>query len=66
MNKLNKFTFICLLYVLLLLVIILGGIYIIAITRELIAISLSMVVILGLLFILINKESKEIEKYLKE
>lgn len=42
------------------------GIYTIAITGELIITSLGMGVILGLFFILINKESQRIEKYLYE
>lgn len=66
MNPLNKSSLKCLLYVLLLLVVVAGGIYIIAITGELIIISLGMGVILGLFFILINKESQRIEKYLYE
>lgn len=66
MNPLNKSLLKCLLYVLLLLVVIVGGIYTIAITGELITVSLGMGAILGLLFILINKESQRIEKYLYE
>lgn len=66
MNPLNKSSLKCLLYVLLLLVVVAGGIYTIAITGELIIISLGMGVILGLFFILINKESQRIEKYLYE
>lgn len=66
MNPLNKSSLKCLLYVLLLLVVVAGGIYTIAITGELIITSLGMGVILGLLFILINKESQRIEKYLYE
>jgi hypothetical protein len=66
MNPLNKSSLKCLLYVLLLLAVIVGGIYTIAIIGELITVSLGMGVILGLLFILINKESKRIEKYLYE
>lgn len=67
MNPLNKSSLKCLLYVLLLLVVVAGGIYtIIAITGELIITSLGMGVILGLFFILINKESQRIEKYLYE
>lgn len=66
MNPLNKSLLKCLLYVLLLLVVVAGGIYTIAITRELIITSLGMGVILGLFFILINKESQRIEKYLYE
>lgn len=66
MNPLNKSSLKCLLYVLLLLAVIVGGIYTIDIIGELITVSLGMGVILGLLFILINKESKRIEKYLYE
>lgn len=66
MNPLNKSSLKCLLYVLLLLAVIVGGIYTIAIIGELITVSLGMSVILGLLFILINKESQRIEKYLYE
>jgi hypothetical protein len=66
MNPLNKSSLKCLLYVLLLLAIIVGGIYTIAIIGELITVSLGMGAILGLLFILINKESQRIEKYLYE
>lgn len=66
MNPLNKSSLKCLLYVLLLLVVVAGGIYTIAITGELIITSLGMGVILGLFFILINKESQRIEKYLYE
>lgn len=66
MNPLNKSSLKCLLYVLLLLAVIVGGIYTIAIIGELITVSLGIGVILGLLFILINKESKRIEKYLYE
>lgn len=66
MNPLNKSSLKCLLYVLLLLVVVAGGIYTIAITEELIITSLGMSVILGLFFILINKESQRIEKYLYE
>lgn len=66
MNPLNKSSLKCLLYVLLLLVVVAGGIYTIVITGELITTSLGMGVILGLFFILINKESQRIEKYLYE
>lgn len=66
MDPLNKSSLKCLLYVLLLLVVIVGGIYTIAIIGELITVSLGMGAILGLLFILINKESQRIEKYLYE
>lgn len=66
MNPLNKSSLKCLLYVLLLLAVIVGGIYTIAIIGELITVSLGMGTILGLLFILINKESQRIEKYLYE
>lgn len=66
MNPLNKSSLKCLLYVLLLLAVIVGGIYTIAIVGELITVSLGMGAILGLLFILINKESQRIEKYLYE
>lgn len=66
MNPLNKSSLKCLLYVLLLLAVIVGGIYTIAIIGELITVSLGMSAILGLLFILINKESQRIEKYLYE
>lgn len=66
MNPLNKSSLKCLLYVLLLLTVIVGGIYTIAIIGELITVSLGMGAILGLLFILINKESQRIEKYLYE
>lgn len=66
MNPLNKSLLKCLLYVLLLLAVIVGGIYTIAIIGELITVSLGMGAILGLLFILINKESQRIEKYLYE
>lgn len=66
MNPLNKSSLKCLLYVLLLLAVIIGGIYTIAIIGELITVSLGMGAILGLLFILINKESQRIEKYLYE
>ena len=66
MNPLNKSSLKCLLYVLLLLAVIVGGIYTIAIIGELITVSLGMDAILGLLFILINKESQRIEKYLYE
>lgn len=66
MNPLNKSSLKCLLYVLLLLAVIVGGIYTIAIIGELITVSLGMGAILGLLFILINKESQRIEKYLYE
>lgn len=66
MNPLNKSSLKCLLYLLLLLAVIVGGIYTIAIIGELITVSLGMGAILGLLFILINKESQRIEKYLYE
>jgi len=66
MNPLNKSSLKCLLYMLLLLAVIVGGIYTIAIIGELITVSLGMGAILGLLFILINKESQRIEKYLYE
>lgn len=66
MNPINKSSLKCLLYVLLLLAVIVGGIYTIAIIGELITVSLGMGAILGLLFILINKESQRIEKYLYE
>ena len=66
MNPLNKSSLKCLLYVLLLLAVIVGGIYTIAIIGELITVSLGMGAILGLLFILINKESQRIEEYLYE
>ena len=66
MNPLNKSSLKCLLYVLLLLAVIVGGIYTIAIIGELITVSLGMGAILSLLFILINKESQRIEKYLYE
>lgn len=66
MNLITKSSLKCLLYVLLLLAVIVGGIYTIAITGELIITSLGMDVILGLFFILINKESQRIEKYLYE
>lgn len=66
MDPLNKSLLKCLLYVLLLLAVIVGGIYTIAIIGELITVSLGMGAILGLLFILINKESQRIEKYLYE
>ena len=66
MNPLNKSSLKCLLYVLLLLAVIVGGIYTIAIIGELITVSLGMGARLGLLFILINKESQRIEKYLYE
>lgn len=66
MNPLNKSSLKCLLYVLLLLAVIVGGIYTIAIIGELITVSLGMGAILGLLFILINKESQRIERYLYE
>lgn len=66
MNPLNKSSLKCLLYVLLLLAVIVGGIYTIAIIGELITVSLGMGAILGLLFILINKESQRIKKYLYE
>lgn len=66
MNPLNKSSLKCLLYVLLLLAVIVGGIYTITIIGELITVSLGMGAILGLLFILINKESQRIEKYLYE
>lgn len=66
MNPLNKSSLKCLLYVLLLLAVIVGGIYTIAIIGELITVSLGVGAILGLLFILINKESQRIEKYLYE
>ena len=65
MNPLNKSSLKCLLYVLLLLVVVAGGIYTIAITGELIITSLGMGVILGLFFILINKESQRIEKFVE-
>lgn len=66
MNPLNKSSLKCLLYVLLLLAVIVGGIYTIAIIGELITVSLGMGAILGLLFILINKESQKMEEYLYE
>lgn len=66
MNPLNKSSLKCLLYVLLLLAVIVGGIYTIAIIGELITVSLGIGAILGLFFILINKESQRIEKYLYE
>lgn len=66
MDPLNKSSLKCLLYVLLLLAVIVGGIYTIAIIGELITVSLGMGAILGLLFVLINKESQRIEKYLYE
>lgn len=66
MNPLNKSSLKCLLYVLLLLAVIVGGIYTIAIIGELITVLLGMGAILGLLFILINKESQRIKKYLYE
>lgn len=66
MNLITKSSLKCLLYVLLLLAVIVGGIYTIATIGELITVSLGMGVILGLLFILINKESQRIEKYLYE
>ena len=66
MNPINKSSLKCLLYVLLLLAVIVGGIYTIAIIGELITVSLGLGAILGLLFILINKESLRIEKYLYE
>jgi len=66
MDPLNKSSLKCLLYVLLLLAVIVGGIYTIAIIGELITVSLGMGAILGLLFILINKESQRMEKYLYE
>lgn len=66
MNPLNKSSLKCLLYVLLLLAVIVGGIYTIATIGELITVLLGMGVILGLLFILINKESQKIEEYLYE
>lgn len=66
MNPLNKSLLKCLLYVLLLLVVVAGGIYTIAITGELTITSLGMGVILCLFFILINEESQRIEKYLYE
>ena len=66
MNPITKSSLKCLLYVLLLLAVIVGGIYTIAIIGELITVSLGMGVILGLLIILINKESQRIEKYLYE
>lgn len=66
MNPLNKSSLKCLLYVLLLLAVIVGGIYTIATIGELTTVSLGMGVILGLLFILINKESQKIEEYLYE
>lgn len=66
MNPLNKSSLKCLLYVLLLLAVIVGGIYTIITIGELITVSLGMGVILGLFFILINKESQRIEKYLYE
>lgn len=66
MDPLNKSSLKCLLYVLLLLAVIVGGIYTIAVIGELITVSLGMGAILGLLFILINKESQRIEKYLYE
>lgn len=66
MNLITKSSLKCLLYVLLLLAVIVGGIYTIAIIGELITVSLGMGTILGLLFILINKESQRIEKYLYE
>lgn len=66
MNPLNKSSLKCLLYVLLLLAVIVGGIYTIATIGELITVLLGMGVILSLLFILINKESQKIEEYLYE
>lgn len=66
MNLITKSSLKCLLYVLLLLAVIVGGIYTIAVTGELIITSLGMGVILSLFFILINKESQKIEKYLYE
>ena len=66
MNLITKSSLKCLLCVLLLLAVIVGGIYTIAIIGELITVSLGMGAILGLLFILINKESQRIEKYLYE
>ena len=66
MNPLNKSSLKCLLYVLLLLAVIVGGIYTIAIIGELITVSLSMGTICALLFVLINKESQKIERYLIE
>lgn len=59
MNPLNKSSLKCLLYVLLLLAVIVGGIYTIAIIGELITVSLGMGAILGLLFILINYEEEQ-------
>lgn len=68
MNPLNKSSLKCLLYVLLLLAVIVGGIYTIAIIGELITVSLGMGAILGLLFILINKRISENRKsiYMKK
>ena len=66
MNTITKSSIKCLIYIIILFVIICGGLYAIVSTGELITISLGMATMCALLFVLINKESQKIEKYLIE
>lgn len=66
MDTITKGSIKCLIYIIILFVTICGGLYTIVSTGELITVLLSMGTICALLFVLINKESQKIERYLIE
>lgn len=66
MNTITKGSIKCLIYIIILFVTICGGLYAIVSTGELITVSLGTGAMCALLFVLINKESQKIEKYLLE
>lgn len=65
-DVINKITFRCLIYILLIVLFFIIGIYTIIETHELISICLGMAVILLIFYKLVNIEAKKIEKYLQE
>lgn len=65
-DVINKITFRCLIYILLIVLFFIIGIYTIIETYELINVCLGMAVILLIFYKLVNIEAKKIEKYLQE
>lgn len=65
-DVINKITFRCLIYILLIVLFFIIGIYTIIETHELISVCLGMAVILLIFYKLVNIEAKKIEKYLQE
>jgi len=65
-DVINKITFRCLIYILLIVLFFIIGIYTIIETHELINVCLGMAVILLIFYKLVNIEAKKIEKYLQE